>query len=297
MPEIQIAELIGAPYTVDRAAKGTKWTQNYFIEGTNDKDEAVNALIEAANMSPVVRNGLAFLIAESVSIEDVAEDRWTASIEFSVPEYQSSSKQPKQVGECTFTFDGTGGRVKITHAYDQQKYGLFAIDHGKAIDVKDGEAQGIEVVVPALSFNISQKFEGKTITLPWLRQICLATGTVNADRFLGFEPGEVLFMGPSGSQPFAFMSDGTVNFAEREVEFKFTVSPNLTNLKIDVIEGIEKAGHDYLWIEYRKTKDSDSNAKGITARPLGVYVAQVYRRIPFSILGINDPTTNFPVSV
>ncbi len=204
----------------------------------------------------MIRNGLAFLIADSLELEDVSEDQWQATLDFAVPEFQSAVNQPKQVGECTFSFDGTGGRVLIKEAYAQRKYGENAPTHNGGINVVDGVAEGVEIVIPALAFNVTQKFEGATITLPWLRQIIFAAGTVNSDRFLGFEPGEVLFLGPSGSQPFAFMADGTVSFGEREVEFRFAVSPNLKGLKIGDIEDIDKDGHDYLWIESVPAKDS-----------------------------------------
>ncbi len=246
------------------------------------------------NLTPVIRNGLAFLIADSLELEDVSEDQWQATLDFAVPEFQSAVNQPKQVGECTFSFDGTGGRVLIKEAYAQRKYGENAPTHNGGINVVDGVAEGVEIVIPALAFNVTQKFEGATITLPWLRQIIFAAGTVNSDRFLGFEPGEVLFLGPSGSQPFAFMADGTVSFGEREVEFRFAVSPNLTVSRLVTSKTSTKMAR--LSVDrVCAAKDSLSESKGITSKPIGVYVAQVYRRIPFSLLGINDPS-NFPVA-
>jgi len=293
---IDVFESIGQKLHLERAGKGNTFNQQYMVTGTDDKDEAATAIINAANLTPLILHGLAFVVADSLDLDEVADGTWEGSLDFITPESTNSSQQPKQIGEITFTFDGTGGKILTRHAFEQTKYGANAPDHGKAIDVRDGEAQGVDVVIPALSFSLSQKFEGATITLPWLRQICLATGTVNSDTFCHFEPGEVLFLGPSGSQPFAFLSNGTVAKGEREVEFRFAVSPNLADLTIGDITGIAKPGHDYLWIESKPVEDAASNAKGITSKPIGVYVAQVYRRLAFSSLGLSDPSTNYPVA-
>jgi hypothetical protein len=55
-------------------------------------------------------------------------------------------------------------------------------------------------------------------------------------------------------------------------------------MSIDGITGIEKGGHDYLWIQVAKIEDS---AKAQMARrPFAVYVDKVYKDGDFSLLGI-----------
>jgi hypothetical protein len=297
---IEVFEMLGTRHRLSRAGTDTSLESRYWIRGTDDRDAAINALFANINLTPSVINGTEIVIPDSLEIEDVTDEQWEASITFVSPDAAriSGPRQPKRIGEATFSFDGTGGTTTITQAYAQTKYGTAAPEHGNAINVVDGLAEGVEISVPALAFNIQQKFDGSTITLPWLRSIVLATGCVNQDTFLGFAPGEVLFMGPTGSQPFAFFSDGQVQFAEREMEFRFAVSPNLTGLTIDGISVPEKPGHDYLW-RHRVRKvhpPSPAPVESITEKTLGVYVAQVYRRIPFSSLGISNPAVSFPVS-
>ena len=58
----------------------------------------------------------------------------------------------------------------------------------------------------------------------------------------------------------------------------------LPALTVDTITGIEKGGHDYLWIQFAKIEDS---AKAQMARrPFAVYVDKVYKDGDFSLLGI-----------
>lgn len=296
---IDVFELLGSKHSLSRAGTDTSLQSQYFIRGTDDRDAAIAALLTTIDLSPAVMNGTAIVIADSLEIEEVTDEQWQASISFVSPDNprMSAPQQPKQIGEATFSFDGTGGTTTITQAYAQTKYGANAPEHGNAVNVVDGLAEGVEIVVPALAFNLQQKFDGSTITLPWLRSIVLATGCVNSDSFCGFNPGEVLFLGPTGSQPFAFFSNGSVQFAEREMEFRFAVSPNLVNLTIDGITVTEKPGHDYLWRHRVRKTDTSTPPRGITEKTLGIYVAQVYRRIPFATLGIANPAVSFPVSV
>ncbi len=47
LEDIEVIELIGSPYKIDRTGKTTTWQQKYLIQGTDDKDEAANALLSA----------------------------------------------------------------------------------------------------------------------------------------------------------------------------------------------------------------------------------------------------------
>jgi hypothetical protein len=293
-PDIDVFEAFGSQKTkLTASADGNTVNLHYFVKGTEDRDEAADALLAHISLAQYVRNGLAVVVADSLEMEEIAPGIWDCSIDYVSPEKTDEKKQPKAVGEVTFSFDGTGGTVTIQEAYQQTKYGPNAPDHGKAINVTDGEVAGVEIVIPQLSLSLSQRFEGATITLPWLRTVIFATGTVNADQFLGFAPGEVLFLGPSGQQPLKFMADGSVQAGERDIEFRFAVSPNLEDLEYNGIQVPQKAGHDYIWFDYEPVVDSDN--KAMTKKVRGVYVARVYRRTNFADLRISNPEINFPV--
>jgi hypothetical protein len=275
------------------AADGNTVNRRFFVTGTGDRDRAADELLRRIALAQFIRGGRAVVVADSLDMTIIAPKTWECTVDYVSPEKTDEKKQPKAVGEVTFSFDGTGGSINIQEAYEQQKFGPNAPDHGKAINVTDGEVAGVEIVIPQLSLSLSQRFEGATITLPWLRTVIFATGTVNEDEFLGFAPGEVLFLGPSGQQPLKFMADGTVQAGERDIEFRFAVSPNLKELEFNGIEVPEKAGHDYIWFDYEPVQDSAQ--KAMTKKVRGVYVARVYRRTPFANLRISNPEINFPV--
>jgi len=99
------------------------------------------------------------------------------------------------------------------------------------------------------------------------------TGRVNAFPFKGFAPGEVLFLGASGSLR---------GQEDWEITFRFAASPNAINLKVGDIVGIVKKGWEYLWVRYADAEDENVLVK----QPTAAYVEQVYEYGDFALLGI-----------
>jgi hypothetical protein len=82
----------------------------------------------------------------------------------------------------------------------------------------------------------------------------------------------VLFLGAEGSQ-------GTD--AETEVTYHFAAEKNLSGLVIGAISGIQKDGHDLLWL----TWEDEVTPEGYPAlKPRTVYVERVYERVNFAAL-------------
>jgi hypothetical protein len=277
---------------VTAAQGGDSMTLRAYVLGTEDRDEALLELRQHLT-NVLTINGYWLVVIDEIDIKPYGYKSWVADISYISPRDANAAETPKRLGEVTFEFDGTGGQSKVFYAFEQRKYGDDAPDYGKAIGVdENGKPLGVDIVVPQCSFSLHQSFEGATITLPWLRQVIYLTGCVNRDAFLGFAPGEVLFLGPSGQQPLAFLSDGTVEKGERDVTFRFALSPNIPNMTIGDIEGIEKTGHQYLWTLTRPDEDLTIEKP----KTVGVYVSTVYRPESFAVLGINDPDTNHPVA-
>jgi len=99
------------------------------------------------------------------------------------------------------------------------------------------------------------------------------SGKVNNAPFKGFQAGEVLFLGPSGS---------TRDKDDWEITFRFAASPNVTGLTVDDIAGIDKKGWEYMWVRYADAQDQNILVK----RPTAVYIEKVYEYGDFSGLGI-----------
>jgi hypothetical protein len=88
----------------------------------------------------------------------------------------------------------------------------------------------------------------------------------------------VLFMGCSGSQEW----DDQRGNGPWTLSYKFVASPNVTDQTIGDITGVEKKGHEYLWVRYEDTVSSNELVK----KPKFVYVNKVYRDGNFAGLGI-----------
>lgn len=289
--------------TISADGSGNSREVKFFVTGTDDMDAAIDAILSKLQASLQLASASRIVIASQLKVEQIGPEVFRGSMDYAALQAGGGSSggrggggvnKPTAVGEVTFSFDGSGGTFKLLEAYSQTKYGTDAPDHENRISVKDdGEVEGVEIVVPQLVITLTQRFSGPTITLSWLRSLVLATGTVNSDTFLGFEPGEVLFLGASGQQPLHFMSDGDVTAGDRDIAFRFSISPNRTGLTYGSVTGVSKPGHDFLWLAYKTEKDS--TGKTLTKIPIGAYVAQTYPRFAFSDLGLSSPAIDFPV--
>ncbi|HQL55478.1 MAG TPA: hypothetical protein PLQ87_12285, partial [Phycisphaerae bacterium] len=68
--------------------------------------------------------------------------------------------------------------------------------------------------------------------------------------------------------------------------FRFAASPNVTNLTIGDITGINKKGWEYLWVRYADSEDTV--AKALVKKPIAVYIERVYDDGNLSLLGIGS---------
>lgn len=182
-------------------------------------------------------------------------------------------------GSYRFSYDTSGGTIKITNAKASiQRYPATATDFKGAINVKESggklEVDGAEIVIPATKITYAMKHPTAVITESQVRYLSEITGMVNSDVWHGFQPGEALLLGCSGS-------DGTD--AEAEAQYAIAYSKNATGLTIGDIASIAKKGHEYAWISYEDYEDTTSDAgKTLPGRkPKAVYVERVYDTIAF----------------
>lgn len=177
----------------------------------------------------------------------------------------------------TFNFDTSGGTTNVQCAKSHVRtYPVNGDFHKGAIGVEqDGRVSGVDVISPKLRLNFAFKFPAGRITAAYVKTLAAATGKLNLYRFIGFDPGELLFLGASGS-------DGTNS--EMEVTFSFEASSNATNFASGGITGISKLGHEYLWHEF-----SDAVDTGVAVtRASRVHIEQVYDYADFqNVFGWN----------
>ena len=238
----------------------------YIVRGTDDDLAAKSAL---AAVAPVLYDGL---VRQSLHIQRIAQDIWEGSVRY-------GQLQPPETGDSTYQFDTGGGTQHITQSLATVgRYappGKAAPDFKGAIGVTHDNVEGVDITVPVFHFSETHYIASELVTGGYKATLFALTGKVNGAAFRGFSPGEVLFLGASGSKR---------GQDDWEITFRFAASPNVSGLQLGNITGINKKGWEYLWVRY--ADDEDAAAKVLVKKPIAAYVEQVYPYGNFSGLGI-----------
>lgn len=235
-------------------------------------DDYITALSEAQSAIPLTFfNGTVLLYRTELKIDRAAEEIWNVSITYGTPqEQQSQSNQFGSESDFNQQFEIGGGTQRITHANETvQKYTNAGpgtgVGFGEAINVTESGVEGVDIIVPTLSFSETRNFVASE--MPALRAILFGLcGRTNSAPFLGFDVGEVLYAGASGGLT------GGNTFGD--VTHKFIASPNLADITVGNINGISKKGHEYLWIFSVEELDPGTNT--VRIYPKQATVVRVY---------------------
>ena len=242
---------------------------------------------------PLVR-----LRAEQYSVSYQGDDSWLVTVNYE----KIGADDPTQVGPLkrVRSFDTTGGTQTVTQsrggAAGESVWGPAGQLQGQnkpsmygAINVDDRGVNGVDIVVPQLTWTESYDVPSSYVTSAYIRAVHLLTGTVNFAAFRGFLKNEVLFLGMTGQQEWdAQRGDGPFSLS-----YRFSATPNRGNEAfgaslppeaIGDIAAYNKYGHDFLWVKYASQDDQNNNI--VIRKPLFVYINKVYPDGDFSKLGI-----------
>jgi hypothetical protein len=275
--------------TIVRKGKkaASSYQKSYKIFGTADDTvlhTAINAEISANGrywQYPGV-TGMA-LMAESYSVSYLGDNAWQLTVNYSKDGAEDGTEPLKRAR----SFDTTGGTQHITQACSvgsggtldfEKRYPSSATNMSGAIGVDSNGVNGVDIIVPQLQWQESYDVPNGYVTSAWIRSVAGVTGTTNNAAFRGFEAGEVLFVGCSGSQEW----DDQKGRGPWSLSFRFVASKNVTGQTIGSISGVEKRGHEYLWVRYEDAVSGSALLK----QPKAVYVSKVYKDSDFSALGI-----------
>jgi hypothetical protein len=282
--------------TIVRKGKkaASSYQKSYKIFGTADDVE-----LHAAINSEITANGAYWqypgvsgmqLMAESYSVSFLGDNAWQLTITYSKDGAEDGTEPLKRAR----SFDTTGGTQHITQAAQgdivgvsgnavttaspERRFPPSAPMMNGAIGVDSNGVNGVDIVSPQLQWQESYDVPNKYVTSAYIRGLAGMTGTVNNASFRGFSAGEVLFLGCSGNQEW----DDQKGRGPWSLTYRFAASQNVTNKTIGDISGIDKKGHEYLWVRYEDAVSSSSLIK----KPKAVYVDKVYMDGDFSGLGI-----------
>lgn len=242
----------------------------YVVRGAADEAEVKAEVLGA---TPLAYAGL---LRKSVEIsERLNLDTWKVVVRYELPERGEEPEEPEPV----FSFDTGGGTQHITQSLETKgKFGPVASELlGGAIGFDGENVEGVDITVPVYNFSETHFLAPTVVTEAFRLALFRATGSVNSDSFRGFSPGEVLFLGASGSR------QGDDPEDRWEVTYKFAASKNRTDIQVGDIGPISKQGFEYMWVQY--APDVDDDKKILIKKPVAVYVERVYPETSFSVFG------------
>lgn len=162
------------------------------------------------------------------------------------------SKKDQEPGAYSIAFSQTGGTV-------HQKVGRWIANYGddKPAAPKDNVAfigqdpsnntvEGVDLPVADSKIIVSFRHPGGALNTTYIKAIAEVVGYPNEDEFLGYEPGEVRFMG----------GDFGETEAEATATYNFEIKRNRRNIKIGDVTVDEATGFDVIDVEWKKDKDT-----------------------------------------
>ncbi len=254
-------------------AGGMLHQERIYLVHNSDDDAAIRVALDA--FIPYIVEGL---VRGIIDLDQLGPGTWLAVAPFD-PQGGTNPQAPETGDVLGWTVDTGGATAHRTQSIaTRNRYksgGGTARDFKGAIGVTKDNVEGVDIVVPNLILKKKAYLSFGQFTTGYVKTMARLTGKMNNAPFHGFFARELLFLGGSAAPR------GTKDV---EVEYSFSGSENVTGLSQGDITGINKDGHDYLWVHYEQF--SDPTAKAIVQRPESAHVEQVYYEADFSLLGI-----------
>lgn len=266
-------------------------TVTYKVFGASDDDAVHTEANNYFSANRFYQIGDYTLMVDSYSVTHLGDDAWEV-----VATYKNGGVDDDATPfRRTRSFDTTGGQSHMTQAIKgagtnngERRWGIGGENGAPyaehAINVDDSGVRGVDVIAPALQWQETYDVPHSYVTAAYIKTVAMLTGTINTATFRTFAPGEVLFAGCTGAQEW----DSERGDGPWQLSYKFIASPNagigqtLAPLECGSITGIEKRGHDFMWVRYEDAVSSNTLLK----KPKHVYVNKVYRDGNFALLGI-----------
>lgn len=245
---------------LSRAIDARQATRRFLVTGTDDEIAAYTAV--ASTLGQTLTNGM---VLDEITVQALSENP---------PLWEALANYKKVIAdnELVYNFDLTLETVKVKRSLatiaSYAPPGKTAPDFRQAINVQaDQKIDGADLLLPVAKFSYSLSFDTATLTEAYAAYLETFVGKYNSVSFRGRPPGEVLFLGASGSQQWASESK-TAN-----LDFHFHRRPNRTGITIGDITGINVLGWEYLWVYYETAVDN--TAPALIPKPSAAYVERL----------------------
>lgn len=277
-----VREIVGSGASLNADGNATI-TRNFNVTGvTADKDavEAVNAYLLISLGNPP---NIGALVLDNISATESVENVYGVTASWKTFQRRSQPQQPSQgqtqSDETDFSFSLSLqpvrlkipiGEISVYSATGAPSWTPQILN-----DVGNGEEpEGVDVYEPVYEEEKTIRIRTTALTQAYRTKLRRAVGKTNADQFQGWQPGECLLMGVSGTRR------GSI---DSEITFRWSVRENETNLTVAGVSGIAKKGWQYLWPRAEaRTSDTSPMVKTVTH----VCVATVFKETNFADLNI-----------
>lgn len=213
-----------------------------------------------------------YLVRKNAHLEQLAENHYEVAVEY-------GERKRAEINDFSWTFDTTGATQKMTqakeHLGDFGAGGVTPPNFYGAINVTKDSVDGVDIPSRQYRMTETHTFWVELINQAYLDCFAMLTGTVNGSYFRGKPPGDILFLGGSGSYR------GEDKF---DITYQFSYSPTAYNIVAGNIFIPVKRGWDYLWFRYADSEDT--SAKVIVKRPVSAHLERVFDYTNFALLGI-----------
>lgn len=229
-------------------------------------DESSARAIAGTLLPPALACNAGVIYLKDIELDGRGHQLWDVTAKYAQSQITN--------GSVRFSFSTTGGQFHVDAAPfgNVAKYAASgtATDFKGLINADDSDGtlkvEGADIVIPQLKMTCAVKWPTGTVSQAYIGILESCTGCVNSTTFMGRPAGAVLFLGAEGEQ-------GTD--VETTLTYHFAVERNLTGLTYGDITGVNKDGHDLLWV--RSQNYTDTNGKP-GRKPIGVYVERIYER-------------------
>lgn len=259
---------------IENGPKGCR--RIFCVRGASTFADAETAFASAIGSTvPTTSNGLPLV---DWDFEELGGGAWDYTVTYGRTTIGGSGPGERRV---RFAIGGGQQLVKISKEtiavfQDASSTGFEIGTFGSAIGIgSDGAAEGCQIPVPSLEFEVIKNFAEEDITNEYVSTLAELTGTTNNATFNGYAAGELLFLGAAGDQ---------YDTGDYQVTFRFAVSKNRTDLVVGQFENIVKKGWHYLWVLYRKQEVEVDDAKYHVDVPQAVYIERVFDEADFTEL-------------
>lgn len=252
----------------------------YLFELTNcpTSPDAYNALLFGNGLDWTgIPGEIDGTLCRNVQMEPAGPDAWRARVQYGEPKLVDREREKlKAVGDYRVAFSIKPTTFRHFVAKNTTRFPPTAPDFGDAINVnEEGQVEGVDAILPSLSIIITERIAGASITADYVLDVANLLGKYNEDVFMGhFPAGTIQFTAGDGALSFAIenpIAGGALTPQDRELSFEFLYSPNITGLTVGDITGVNKLGHQYMWILWQSVLDGYLIAK----KPRAVYVQDI----------------------